>query len=130
MGQGAEQQANKIGNDVKVSVVSSKHSDIKIISKDQNAQGSRKGGLRVMSVLTTFPQIDTVFATNDQSGVGADLAARQAQRSEFFIFRVDGAPDAVKAMTASDSLFAATVAQNPQELAQKAVQVGNDIVQG
>lgn len=109
----------------------SKYPNIKLISKDQNAEGTRDGGLRVMSdLLTTFPKIDAVFATNDQSGVGADLAARQARRKEFFIVGVDGSPDATKAMEDKDGVFAATAAQNPAEMAQKAVQIGNDIIQG
>ncbi|WZF18145.1 ABC transporter substrate-binding protein [Nostoc sp. UHCC 0302] len=108
----------------------SKYPDIKIVS-DQNAEGTRDGGLRVMSdLLTTFPKIDAVFATNDQSGVGADLAATQARRKEFFIVGVDGSPDATKAMEDKDGLFAATAAQNPAGMAQKAVQVGNDVIQG
>ena len=66
--------------------VFSKYPDIKILSKDQNAEGSRDGGLRVMSdLLTSFPKIDAVFAINDPSGIGAELAATQAQRKEFFI---------------------------------------------
>ncbi|MDF5734566.1 MULTISPECIES: substrate-binding domain-containing protein [unclassified Nostoc] len=109
----------------------SKYPNIKLISKEQNAEGTRDGGLRVMSdLLTTFPKIDAVFATNDQSGVGADLAARQARRKEFFIVGVDGSPDATKAMEDKDGLFAATAAQNPAGMAQKAVQIGNDIIQG
>lgn len=109
----------------------SKYPDIKLISKDQNAEGTRDGGLRVMSdLLTTFPKIDAVFATNDQSGVGADLAARQARRKEFFIVGVDGSPDATKAMEDKDGVFVATAAQNPAEMAQKAVEIGNDVIQG
>ncbi|MCF2150608.1 ABC transporter substrate-binding protein [Desmonostoc muscorum LEGE 12446] len=107
-----------------------KYPDIKIIS-DQNAEGTRDGGLRVMSdVLTTFPKIDAVFATNDQSGVGADLAARQARRKELFIVGVDGSPDATKAMEDKDGVFVATAAQDPAGMAQKAVEVGNDVIQG
>ncbi|MFN6500186.1 MAG: ABC transporter substrate-binding protein [Nostoc sp. DedQUE01] len=107
-----------------------KYPDIKIIS-DQNAEGTRDGGLRVMTdVLTTFGKIDAVFATNDQSGVGADLAARQARRKEFFIVGVDGSPDAIKAMEDKDGVFVATAAQDPARMAQKAVEVGNDVIQG
>ncbi len=109
----------------------SKYPEIKILSKNQNAEGSRDGSLRVMSdLLTIFPKIDAVFATNDQSGVGADLAAQQAGRKDFFIVGVDGGPDAVKAMASIDSLFAATAAQNPAGMAEKAVQVGNEIWHG
>ncbi len=108
----------------------SKYPDIKIIS-DQNAEGTRDGGLRVMTdLLTTFPKIDAVFATNDQSGVGADLAARQAKRNEFFIVGVDGSPDATKAMEDKNGVFVATAAQNPAGMAEKAVEIGNDLIQG
>jgi ABC-type sugar transport system substrate-binding protein len=68
--------------------------------------------------------------SNDQSGVGADLAARQARRKEFFIVGVDGSPDATKAMEDKDGVFAATAAQNPAGMAEKAVQIGYDIIQG
>lgn len=109
----------------------SKYPGIKIVSKDQNAEGTRDGGLRVMTdLLTTFPKIDAVFATNDQSGVGADLAAKQAKRKEFFIVGVDGSPDATKAMEDKNGVFFATAAQDPAGMAQKAVEVGNDVIQG
>lgn len=105
--------------------------NIKVLSKDQNAEGSRDGGLRVMSdLLTSFPQIDAVFAINDPSGVGAELAAKQAKRDEFFIVGVDGAPEAQTAIADPNSLFVATAAQDPLGMTKKAVQVGNDILYG
>lgn len=111
--------------------VLSKYPDIKILSKNQNAEGSRDGGLRVMSdLLTTFPKIDAVFAINDPSGLGAELAANQAQRKEFFIVGVDGAPEAITAIASKNSLYAATATQNPRGMARKAVQVGYDILNG
>ncbi|BDI15245.1 hypothetical protein ANSO36C_10470 [Nostoc cf. commune SO-36] len=111
--------------------VLSKYPDIKILSKNQNADGSRDGGLRVMTdLLTTFPKIDAVFAINDPSGVGAELAANQAKRKDFFIVGVDGAPEAITAIAEIDGLYAATATQNPRGMAQKAVQVGNDILNG
>ncbi|RCJ22978.1 transcriptional regulator [Nostoc minutum NIES-26] len=109
----------------------SKYPEIKILSKDQNAEGSRDGGLRVMTdLLTTFPKIDAVFAINDPSGVGAELAAIQAQRKDFFIVGVDGAPEAIKAIANKDGIYAATATQNPRGMAAKAVEVGNDILHG
>ncbi|MEH1823887.1 MAG: ABC transporter substrate-binding protein [Nostoc sp.] len=111
--------------------VLAKYPDIKILSKNQNAEGSRDGGLRVMTdLLTTFPKIDAVFAINDPSGVGAELAANQAQRKDFFIVGVDGAPEAITAIKNKDGLYAATATQNPRGMAEKAVQVGNDILNG
>lgn len=103
----------------------------KILSKDQNAEGSRDGGLRVMSdLLTSFRKIDAVFAINDPTGIGAELAAKQAQRGEFFIVGVDGAPEALDALKQTNSLFAATAAQDPFSMAAKAVEVGNNIRKG
>ena len=111
--------------------VLSKYPGIKILSKNQNAEGSRDGGLRVMSdLLTSFSKIDAVFAINDPSGVGVDLAARQVKRKEFFIVGVDGAPEAIKAIASKDSVYAATATQNPRGMTEKAVQVGNDILHG
>jgi ribose transport system substrate-binding protein len=111
--------------------VFAKHPGIKVLSKDQNAEGSRDGGLRVMSdLLTSFPKIDAVFAINDPCGVGAELAAKQAKRSEFFIVGVDGAPEAKSAIEDPKSLFVATAAQDPLGMTKKAVQVGNDILYG
>lgn len=108
-----------------------KYPGIKVLSKDQNAEGSRDGGLRVMTdLLTSFPKIDAVFAINDPTGVGAELASRQAKRSEFFIVGVDGAPEAKDAIEDKNSLFVATAAQDPLGMTQKAVQVGNDILHG
>jgi len=69
-------------------------------------------------------------AINDPTGIGAELAAKQAQRDEFFIVGVDGAPEAVDALKNEDSLFVATAAQDPFQMAVTAVEVGNDILQG
>lgn len=111
--------------------VLAKYPGIKILSKDQNAEGSRDGGLRVMSdLLTSFPKLDAVFVINDPSAVGAELAARQAKRSEFFIVGVDGAPEATQAIADPKSLLVATAAQDPLGMTRKAVQVGNDILHG
>jgi ribose transport system substrate-binding protein len=108
-----------------------KHPDLKVISQDQNAGGSRDGGLRVMSdLLTAFPHIDAVFAINDPTAIGCDLAAKQAQRKEFFIVGVDGSPDIVPFLKDPSSLIAATAAQDPYLMAEEAVKIGDDIMEG
>ena len=108
-----------------------KQPGIKILSQDQNAGGSRDGGLRVMSdLLTAFKKIDAVFAINDPTAIGCDLAAKQAQRKDFFIVGVDGAPDIVPALKDPSSLIAASAAQDPYAMAQKAVEIGYNIMQG
>ena len=109
----------------------SKHPDLKIVSQDQNAGGSRDGGLRVMSdLLTAFKKIDAVFAINDPTAIGCDLAAKQAQRKDFFIVGVDGSPDIVPFLKDPGSLIAATAAQDPYLMAEEAVKIGDEIIQG
>ncbi len=109
----------------------SKSPGIKILSKDQNAGGSRDGGLRVMTdLLTAFPKIDAVFAINDPTAIGCDLAAKQGQRKDFFIVGVDGAPDVVPSLKDPDSLIQASAAQDPYKMAGKAVDIGYDVMNG
>ncbi|MBT9432844.1 ABC transporter substrate-binding protein [Candidatus Sodalis endolongispinus] len=108
-----------------------KYPTIKLLSYNQNAKGSREGGLEVMtSLLSANHHIDGIFAINDPTAIGADLAAKQAQRKEFFIVGVDGSPDAEEALKRKNSLFVATPAQDPQVMASKAVEIGYDTLQG
>ncbi|MFP4329155.1 MAG: ABC transporter substrate-binding protein [Spirochaetaceae bacterium] len=108
------------------------HDDINILSDNQNAGGNREGGLRVMTdLLTAFDEIDAVFAINDPTGIGADLAIQQAQREdEMFVVGVDGAPDAVVALNDETSTFAASASQDPYTMAVRAVQIGHSILEG
>jgi ribose transport system substrate-binding protein len=104
---------------------------IKVVSDNQNGKGSREGGLEVMiGLLTAFDKIDAVFTINDQEAIGADLAAKQLNRTDFFITSVDGAPDIVESLKQPGSLIEASSSQDPYAMAQKAVEVGYAILQG
>lgn len=104
---------------------------INILSDNQNGKNSRDGGFEVMtSLLAAYPHVDAVFGVNDPTAIGADLAARQARRDEFFIVGVDGSPDGEEALKSDNSLFVATPAQNPMEQSEKAVEIGFDLVAG
>ena len=107
-----------------------KSPDIKILSDDQDAKGSREGGLNVMqNHLTRFPKIDAVFAINDPQAIGTDLAARQLNRKNIVITSVDGAPDIETALK-GDTQVQASASQDPYMIAQKAVEIGQDIMNG
>jgi Periplasmic binding protein domain len=108
-----------------------KYPDIKILSQDKNGGGSIGGGTQVMAnLLAAFPKIDAVFAINDSTAIGCDLAATQAQRKDLFIVGVDGTPDVVRFLRKSDSLIAASAAQNPYAIAEKAVEIGYEMMNG
>lgn len=111
--------------------VLSQHDGINVLSDDQNGQGSRDGGLDVMqSLLTRFDDIDAVFAINDPTGIGAELAAKQLGRSDFIITAVDGAPDIESALESGDSMVKASASQDPYVMAGMAFQMGLDVFQG
>ena len=107
------------------------NSGIKLLSSDQDAKGSRDGGLNVMqSLLTRFEKIDAVFAINDPTGIGASLAAKQANRTNLFITAVDGAPDIEAELKDTSSLVVASSSQDPYAMAQLATQIGIDLING
>ncbi|CRM81529.1 D-ribose-binding periplasmic protein precursor [Pseudomonas sp. 31 R 17] len=102
--------------------------DIKLLSDDQDAKGSREGGLNAMQgYLTRFPKIDGLFAINDPQAIGSDLAAKQLKRSGIVITSVDGAPDIENALK-TDTQIQASASQDPWAMAQTAVDVGNDLL--
>ncbi|HSK39538.1 MAG TPA: ABC transporter substrate-binding protein, partial [Arenibaculum sp.] len=104
--------------------------DITVLSDDQDAKGSREGGLNIMQGhLTRYPNIDAVFAINDPQAIGSDLAAKQLNRSEMIITSVDGAPD-IEAALKGNTLVQASASQDPYAMAQTAVEVGYAIMQG
>ena len=104
---------------------------IKVVSDNQNGKGSREGGLEVMiGLLTANDDIDAVFTINDPQAIGADLAAKQLNFTDIIITSVDGAPDIEGALKQQGNLIQASAAQDPFAMAQKAVEVGYEILQG
>lgn len=110
--------------------VFSKSPGLKVLSDDQDGKGSREGGMNAMQgYLTRFPKIDAVFTINDPQALGSDLAAKQLHRSGIVISSVDGAPDIETALK-SDTLIQASASQDPWKMAQTAVTVGYDLMNG
>jgi ribose transport system substrate-binding protein len=109
-----------------------KNPGVKLLSFDQDAKGSRDGGLQVtQSLLTRFTKVDGLFAINDPTAIGAELAAKQMQRTNFPITAVDGAPDAETALKDPNSTqFVATASQDPFMMARLAVQEGVELLNG
>lgn len=105
--------------------------EITILRDDQNAGASAAGGLAAMSTaLVQYGQLDAVFAVNDPTAIGADMAARQAGRDEFIIVSVDAAPDGLVALRSETSLSVGTVAQDPREMARVAIVAGARLLNG
>ena len=110
--------------------VFSKAPGIKVLSDDQDGKGSREGGMNVMlGHLTRFPNIAAVFTINDPQAIGTSLAAKQLKRNNVIIASVDGAPDIENALK-TDTLVQASASQDPWAMAQKAVEIGAEVLNG
>jgi ribose transport system substrate-binding protein len=85
--------------------------DVQIVAA-QTANFNRAEGLNVFgNILQAQPEINGVFAHNDEMILGAIEAAKAATRTGIVFVGFDAVDDAVKAVEAGD--LAATVAQQP-----------------
>jgi len=107
------------------------HSDIKILSSDQDGKGSREGGLSVMQgYLIRYPDIAGLFAINDPQAIGSSLAAKQTHRNGIVITSVDGAPDIVSALQEPNALIKASASQDPYTMGELALKNAVSIMNG
>jgi ribose transport system substrate-binding protein len=101
--------------------------EIKVVSK-QVADFDRTKGLSVMeNILQAQPEIDAVFAHNDEMALGA-LKAVQASGRDILVVGFDATDDAVNAVEAGE--LAATVAQQPAEIGSLGIQSAMSILKG
>lgn len=105
---------------------------IKLLSSDQDAKGSRDGGLSVaQALLTRFDKLDAIFTINDPQAIGTALAAKQVNRTAFVITSVDGAPDIESALKDPNlAQIEASASQDPFFMARRAVQLGAGLLNG
>jgi ribose transport system substrate-binding protein len=110
--------------------VLAKNPGIKLLDSSQDAKGSREGGMNVMQGhLTRYTDLAGVFAINDPQAIGSDLAAKQLGRQNIVITSVDGAPD-IEGALKGNTMIQASSSQDPYAMAQLAVQIGYDIING
>ena len=103
---------------------------LKVLSEDQDGKGSREGGMNVaQGHLTRFPKVDAIFTINDPQAIGTDLAARQLGRKGIIITSVDGAPD-IEVALKGNTQVEASASQDPWAQAQRAVEIGADLLNG
>lgn len=102
-------------------------SDIEVVSK-QTADFDRTKGLSVMeNILQAQPEINAVFAHNDEMALGA-LQAIKASGRDILIVGFDATDDAVKAVEAGE--MSATVAQQPSEIGSMGVETADKVIKG
>lgn len=102
--------------------------DIEVVA-EQRGDNSRDKALPVATdILTANPDIDGVFAINDPTAAGVELAAKQ-KGMDIIITSVDGAQSAVDSILGG-GMITATAAQDPAALARKGVELGAQLAKG
>lgn len=111
--------------------VLAQYPDIKILSDNENAKGSRDGGFAIaQGYFVRYPQIAGIFAVNDPEAIGTQLAAKQAHRDQgLVITSVDGAPDIVAELKGV-SAIQASASQDPFTMGEIGVKTGYGIMNG
>ena len=93
----------------------------------QAADFDRTKGLTVMeNILQAQPEINAVFAHNDEMALGALKAIKSSGRKNVIVVGFDATDDAVAAV--KDGKLSATVAQKPAEIGAIGVEVADKII--
>lgn len=101
--------------------------NLKVVAK-QTADFDRTKGLNVMeNLLQANPDVQAVFAHNDEMALGAIEAIRSSGKN-IPVIGFDGNEDALKSI--EEGKLTATVAQQPELIGQLAVQAAYDVLQG
>ena len=99
------------------------------------AQQDAKGNLEVSmgiaeDLLQGNSDVVAIFGGNDPTALGALAAANAAGLKDVLIYGVDGSPDVKSELASGDSLMEGTGAQSPIAIAEKAVEIMYDIMDG
>ncbi|MEI6057303.1 MAG: ribose ABC transporter substrate-binding protein RbsB [Lentisphaerota bacterium] len=99
---------------------------LNIVAK-QSADFDRTKGLTVMeNILQAQPEINAVFAHNDEMALGAMRAVAASGRKNIIIVGFDATDDAVKAV--KDGKMTATVAQKPSQIGAEGIEIADKII--
>lgn len=102
-------------------------SDLEVVAK-QTANFNRAEGLSVMeNILQAQPEINAVFAHNDEMALGA-LEAIKASDKDIMVVGFDATDDAVASVEAGE--MAATVQQLPKEIGAAGVDAAMKVIAG
>lgn len=98
-----------------------KYPGIQLVAK-QTANFNRAEGMKVMeNILQAHPDINAVFAQNDEMALGAIEAIKAAKKlGQIIVVGFDAIPDAIKAVERGE--MAATIAQQPALMGSLAVE--------
>ncbi|AWK15233.1 ribose ABC transporter substrate-binding protein RbsB [Candidatus Fukatsuia symbiotica] len=95
----------------------------------QPAHYDRTDGMHVMQeLLTLYPNIQAVFAQNDEMALGALQTLQNLKRMDVLVVGFDGTDEAVKTVKSGE--MAATIAQQPEQIGAKGVEMADKVLKG
>ncbi|KAB7709418.1 ribose ABC transporter substrate-binding protein RbsB [Plesiomonas shigelloides] len=95
----------------------------------QPADFDRTKGLNVMeNLLAAQPQVQAVFAQNDEMALGALRALQAAGKESVLVVGFDGTEDGIKAVQRGK--LAATIAQQPDQIGSIGVETADKVLKG
>ncbi len=95
----------------------------------QPADFDRTKGLNVMqNLLTAHPDVQAVFAQNDEMALGALRALQTAGKTDVLVVGFDGTDDGIKAVESGK--MGATIAQRPDQIGVIGVQTADKVLKG
>ncbi|MDO4266057.1 MAG: sugar ABC transporter substrate-binding protein [Eubacteriales bacterium] len=103
------------------------------IVAQQDAKGNLQEAMGIAEdLLQAHPDVVAIFGGNDPTALGALAAANAAgiQKGDCLIYGVDGSPDVKSELASGESLMEGTGAQSPVSIAEKAVEIMYDYMEG
>ncbi len=85
---------------------------------------------QVENVLKEQPDVVAIMCGNDQSAIGALIAANVRVPNQIIIYGIDGSPDVKKEIVKGNSKIVATVAQSTEQIATTSLQIAYKILSG
>ncbi|MDT3701132.1 MAG: sugar ABC transporter substrate-binding protein [Thermincola sp.] len=106
-----------------------KYPDIKIVSEVNSNSTKEEGLKRSENILTANPELDGIYAVNDEMALGAIQAAESAGRlNKLIITGYGGTPPGLDAV--KEGKMTATVANRPMGWGALGIQTVNDVLNG
>lgn len=99
--------------------------DIEYVHEDPDTLTAEKALEKMEAVLQTYSEgnVDVIFGANETDAIGALSAADAAGRKDFSVIGVDDSPTLNEALADKDSIYYASVVQQPMEMGKYGVEL-------
>lgn len=106
--------------------------DIEYVHEDPDTLTSEKALEKMEAVLQTYGEgkVDVVFGANESDAIGVISAAEAAGRTDFKVIGVDDSPTLNEALADPESIYYASVVQQPMEMGKYGVELCTMAAQG